>query len=541
MVGGEWTTLFPFEGGPGAALGSSFASAGDLSGEGLSEILVGAPGSAAGPPVAGSVQVRSGATGVLYLEVWGAIGDEFGASVAALGDVDGDGVPDWIAGAPGAAPGGLADAGQAWVYSGATGLVLWGLDGPEAGGRFGAAVAGAGDGDGLADFAVAAPDAAPGGLPGAGRVSLYSGATGLALWSLDGLQVDGRLGHALAYAGDRDGDGRADLLVGEPGAAPGGLAAAGRVLTLTGLDGTEVQRTDGAEAGAQLGWAVASAGDLNYDGLADALLGAPGASPGGLMAAGAAYLRAGGGALIGQVDGVEAGARLGSAVAVVGDQDGDSRPDLLLGAPEAEVGGAQAAGYAGLYAGGSGALLWRFDGALAGDRTGAAVGVAGELSGDRTLDFLVGAPGREQAGVAGSGFAELHSLDPYFTIESWKLSVTAVDPIRLEVNFPETEARKGYLVLASLLGVGVCNHGGIDIPLVEDGNLLRLLSGWQPPVIYKGSGPLDPNGDSTAFMFGHHMLNRVIGQRIYLAVVSIDPETMLGRLSSSARSLRVVY
>ncbi|TVQ63648.1 MAG: hypothetical protein EA379_03625 [Phycisphaerales bacterium] len=115
------------------------ASGGDLNNDGHDDILVGAPGAFGGK---GRVYVYCGMTSDLLFTVEGdAIGDRFGASVAVIGDVTGDGVADFIVGAPhysGAAEHG----GRVYVYSGATGDLLLTVTGQEAHGRFGAAVTG---------------------------------------------------------------------------------------------------------------------------------------------------------------------------------------------------------------------------------------------------------------------------------------------------------------------------------------------------------------------------------------------------------------
>jgi hypothetical protein len=106
----------------------------------------------------------------------GGPGDFFGWSVAGAGDVNGDGFDDYIVGAQSASPGGLADAGSAYVYSGKDGSLLYQKDGLAAGDKFGTSVGMAGDvnGDGKVDFIVGAPDA----NSNAGAAYVYSGADG---------------------------------------------------------------------------------------------------------------------------------------------------------------------------------------------------------------------------------------------------------------------------------------------------------------------------------------------------------------------------
>ncbi len=544
MVGGEWTAPLHFEGAGSERLGAMVSGGVDFDGDGVLDFLLGAPADAAGgPPTAGSVQVRSGATGALLWSLVGSPGDGIGRS-AALADVDADGFFDLIVGASSAAPSGKAGAGQVLIYSGTTGALLWQFDGAEAGDCLGWAVVAAGDvdGDGFADLAVGAPFASPGSLLESGSVSLYSGATGSLLWAVHGDAAGDHLGFALSAVGDADGDGSPEVLAGAPGAAPGGLVGAGAVRVISGLTGSDLRRFAGSELGGQLGWSVTRCGDVQRDGVEDYLLGAPGASPGGLAAAGRATLYSGAnGNPMRSFPGDTPGGRFGSSVSIVGDVDGDGRTDVIAGAPAAIVAGLPGAGYAAICSGATGEQLKRFSGEFPDQELGAAVSWVGDLDSDRIPEFVIGAPGTAVAGAADAGAATLHSLDPFLVPADWKLSATNGLPTRLEIDFPPTEAGKGYILLCSLKGVGLTQQGGIDIPLIEDGNLLRLINGWRPPLIANGRGRLDANGDGWSLFFGHHMLVRILGKRIYLAAVSFDRDTRLGRLSSSARSLRVVF
>jgi hypothetical protein len=175
------------------------------------------------------VRVYSGKSGELLRSfaadragVW------FGAAIADVGDVDGDGCHDLAIG------GSYDDApGLVCVYSGRTGARLhtWVDDDPAS--NFGERIFGAGDvdGDGRADVAVAAPGAHNGTVRG--RVCLFSGKDGRLLRTIVGEGPGDRFGQSLAGGIDLDGDGVADLLV---GAGKGGASHSGRIVLVAGAD-----------------------------------------------------------------------------------------------------------------------------------------------------------------------------------------------------------------------------------------------------------------------------------------------------------------
>jgi hypothetical protein len=287
--------LFAFLGEEGGTyMGSAVAGVGDLDGDGVPEIAMGTPyGSGSGPYGGGVVAVRSGSDGALLYEFDGsASGDYLGRGIAGIGDLDGDGVPDLLLGAPNASPGGRAQAGLVQVRSGATGEILRQIEGAEANAFFGQAIAHLGDidGDGVEDFAVAAPSASPAGMQDAGSVFVYSGASGQLLYRWDGPEGFGAFGSTIAGGGDVDGDGVPDVIVGAPGSSPGGVPVAGSAFVFSGATGELLLRWDGIERDGTLGQSVAILGDLTGDGRAEVAVGAPTESPGGLRGAGAAVV-----------------------------------------------------------------------------------------------------------------------------------------------------------------------------------------------------------------------------------------------------------
>jgi hypothetical protein len=165
--------------GPGASdFGRSVAGIGDVSGDGVPDLLVGAP--LADPPGTtngGTAQAFSGANGLPLpsLSLTGASGDQLGAASSGAGDVTGDGVPDVFVGAPFANPLPGSAGGQARVCSGSTGAPLFSFNGFP-GDQLGTSVAAGSDatGDGITDFLVGAPFADPPGFANGGAAKLFS-------------------------------------------------------------------------------------------------------------------------------------------------------------------------------------------------------------------------------------------------------------------------------------------------------------------------------------------------------------------------------
>ena len=282
-------------------------------------------------------------------------------------------------------------------------------------------------------LAAAAPaGAAP--LPLTGTIDLTDApVSNTVRWTAGG--PGGLAGASVAGVGDFDGDGRADVAGGEPARDSEGRARGGAVHVVTrsreagalGDPATGIV-IRGARAGDAAGFDVAGVGDVNGDGLADLLVGAPLAGSAGEPTdqAGAAYLVFGrrdrgeidlagefGGVRIG---GAEAGAWLGRSVASLPDVTGDGRPELVIGAPKRNVGERKDAGSVYVVFGPAGGSVdvsrlvtdgagYRIDGGVASSAGGALAGVGlgtvDDLNGDGRAEVLVGAP-RAPAGAAGS-------------------------------------------------------------------------------------------------------------------------------------------
>ena len=473
-----------------SSIGYAVSGLGDVNGDGLDDVIVGVStfegagesyvvfGRAAGGPASLKLSELDGSNG---FRIDGAFdGDDVGRAVGGAGDVNGDGFDDIIVGGVNDGPYGFTGPGQAYVVFGSdqgfpASLALATLDGTdgfriegeELGDYAGRSVSGAGDinGDGFDDLVVGAPFAGPrsdpsypGAAPGRGYV-VFGKAAGFAasldLASLDGsngFRLDGealgdQAGWSVSGAGDINGDGFDDVLVSDLSGAAGPYGGAyygngrayvvfGRAagftaaLDLQSLDGSDGFSVVGADPAARLGFSVSDAGDVNGDGLADFVLGAPGNDGfGGPASAGDAYVVFGtGGPQPASLDlstldgsngfriaGVDIGDRTGWSVGG-GDVNGDGLGDLILGARSAgATAGPSGKGEAVVVFGSDqgfapifyltsidGISGFRILGSAASDRAGSSVSAAGDLDGDGFGDFLVGASG------VGAGAGEVY-------------------------------------------------------------------------------------------------------------------------------------
>jgi hypothetical protein len=278
--------------------GQSVSRIGDLTGDNRPEVLVGAPYDLGlfTTQTPGRAHIRAGRTGnpvtlaFPFNLIGAANGDEFGWSVAGLPDIDADGMPDMIVGAPQGSTGGPAP-GYARVISGASGLMIALPPPVPAGfpwiqvGGYGFRVADAGDvdGDNVNDYIVGAPFTTVSGVQHAGLAQVYSGATGANLvfagsgGTLPGLfttQFLSYFGISVGAAGDWNGDGFDDVVVGAYNPNGIGFAEVYSGAWITAQTGPQILATlRGNNVGDGFGISCHAAGDVNGDGLGDVIVG----------------------------------------------------------------------------------------------------------------------------------------------------------------------------------------------------------------------------------------------------------------------------
>ncbi|ELS02647.1 VCBS repeat-containing protein [Xenococcus sp. PCC 7305] len=456
--------------------GGSVSSAGDFNGDGLADLIIGADYADFFPTIKSSgesyvvfgtsnpnssieLDNLNGSNGFVFQGI--NLGDRSGQSVSSARDINGDGFDDIIVGASGADPNGNSGAGESYVIfgtsnsssflrssslDGSNGFVINGID---VGDRSGTSVSGIEDfnGDGLPDVIIGAPFADPNsdssggesyvvfGTSNPGESIELSGLNGSNGFMLNGVSFLDRSGFSVSSAGDFDGDGLTDIVIGVPYADSNG-SDAGEIYVVFGtsnpsasievhsLNGSNGFVLSGITAGDFSGWSVSNAGDFNGDGLADVIIGAPH----NFSSLGESYIVFGNSnpnesfelsSLDGSngfiLRGISIGDYPGSSVSNAGDINRDGFDDVIIGAPSADSNGNSNAGESYVVFGtdnpsspielsnldGSNGFI--INGVASFDRSGSSVSNAGDVNGDGIADVIIGARSADRNGINGLG------------------------------------------------------------------------------------------------------------------------------------------
>ena len=410
----------------------SSVSAGDINGDGYDDVIIGASSAAPNGYASGSTYVvfgkesgfsetidlsnivRSGSGGV---RIDGENRRDFSGSSVSTGDVNGDGYDDIIIGVFGADPNG--------DRSGSTYVVFGKADGPN-------------------------------GLNGTIELSEIDGSDG---FRINGRSADDASGSSVSSAGDINGDGYDDIIIGASWADPNGVSNSGLTYVVFGkadgpnglngtielseLDGSDGFRIDGEGRSDYSGSSVSSAGDINGDGYDDIIIGAFGADSKGWFS-GSTYVVFGkesgfsrtidlselDGSDGFRIDGEGRSDYSGSSVSSAGDFNGDGYDDIIIGADGADPNGDRSGSSYVVFGKESGFSRaidlseldssggFRIDGENARDESGASVSSAGDINGDGYDDIIIGAPRTHYEG-AGAGYS--------YVIYGYATSVTNID------------------------------------------------------------------------------------------------------------------
>lgn len=533
VTGGAWFEHVRLDGDASysSGFGRSIDGQSDFDGDGVLDIVVGIPeDERLGYQDSGAVDVYSGATGQLIRSFTVPLdGSNFGWRVAS-GDLDGDGIGDLVVTMPnwfiGAGP-------QVHAYSGATGDNLYVLV------NYDVSVYGESldvvddrDGDGTPDLLIGSPSYSMDG-PFRGMVELRSGATGALLARWEGTEDYGNLGYAVVETGDITRDGVGEFVFGAPGYGD----QVGAFVVIDGASHQVMTRISVSDYGTfqQLGSAVADAGDVNGDGYPDLLVGANVSANNLSTYAGRAYVFSGRERFserLYDIPGYLAGIWFGYSLAGAGDVNQDGFDDFLVGAH-----GGAVAGSVSLYSGADGTLLKRVDGTLEGPHMGDVV-AAGDLNGDGDCEFL--AAGLPSLGSSAPGQVRAIGLDGFLQVDAEEWSVSGTQSLRFELNFPVSEAGMPYRLLASASGIGPRMISGVQVPLGLDWLLRDSLRGRLPRFVSGASGVLDAAGRAHATLSGRPFFAGLVGRTYHFAAVTTEADLTTGRLSSIAQRITVV-
>jgi len=421
---------------PGDYFGEWISGAGDVNGDIYEDFLVGAPFSDEGAVDRGKAYLYLGGPG-LDMRAPVEIADAtltsesyFGSRVAAAGDLNGDGLDDWMISVYGYD----SMKGMVNIYFGGSNFDTdpdIQITGPTADAGFGCSIAPLGDVnmDGYDDIIIGSSYDDIAGID-AGRAYIYFG--GPAMDTTPDLQLAGqagsRFGFSVASAGDFNGDGFNDIMVGAPYVEHDGISK-GWTYVFGGGDllysGTNWP-FEGEALNDQFGVSVSSAGDFNGDGYDDILIGAHRNDAAG-SDAGRAYVYYGGGAGGTSPDAILTGQAasdyFGSSVSPAGDLNGDGYDDLIIGAYSNDYNGADAGRVYVYYGGGQPNLVpdMVMDGVAGGDKLGLCAVSAGDIDGEGVREIIVSSSSHD----SNTGYVHVFGYENYLLDNIWEVPLEA--------------------------------------------------------------------------------------------------------------------
>ncbi len=515
----------------GARLGSSLAGGHDLDKGGVADILVGAPLDAAFVNASnGLVRAYRGEDGQALWALRGETGDRFGHAVVMVDDIDGDGVTDFAVGAWGgedrraAVP--LDQEGYVEFFSSAGGINGY----PLSLGRVYGGVAKAHLGEALCrvpDLDADGVDEVMAGAnqngTGSGFALVISSKTRKVLYTLKNplAQSNTDLFGTNLAAGDLDGDGSADLVVGAPGETHNTQLRAGRIHVFSGKNGRYLRQLGGTP-GSSLGDGALHVVSLYLaTGRPAILAGRPKLAndSGGLE-----YYDLTSAGVVASLVGMRPGDRWGHSIAVVGDQDGDGYDDYLVGSAAL---GATLFGSAAIVSGKT--LVFEvtqptFVGDGNYDAFGYAVASAGDLDGDKREDFIITAPLDDDGALDAGSLRILTAKEYWFSSDTHVVDVASGGQQVLTVDRGASGNGLLYLVLGSMTGTGPTLVAGLSIPLTFDGYTDLMFQLPNLGLLFDSRRVLPPSGERSAVWTAIPPAIALRGQKLFHAAVLFDPK-----------------
>lgn len=491
-------------------LGYSLDALGDVDRDGICDFIVGTPyarlPSLNGTTWPGRVDVYSGASKRSIFHKNGlAIGNELGLSVTGVPDLDSDGVPDFAFGTN-FPPNSTPN--EVYVHSGATFQLLYVLHTADPENDFSNELHGIDDvdGDGAGDLLISASEDDPNGIEDAGSVSLYSGRTGTLLYTVHGAATHSQLGISLTPLEDVNGDGVPDF------AAGGTLDedVRGYVVLFSGATGQEIARVEGQRPWDWVGMNICGTPDITGDGVGDVLIGAVGLTRADGVRAGALMVYSGATFTPHVIHYGERdldGYGMGRSVGVIGDVDGDGVTDYCSDTYVRTT----------VFTW-SGRTHERLRDTTPHSVNMTSVAPIGDTNGDGREEFVLGVPYYNWAWGSPTGTFMVMQLALHLTASSPTLSASG-GVVDLTLDFPLSEAYHRYQLLAAY-DMGFRALGTTEVLLAADSLRHATINGHYPPLVQGETGLLDPAGDAAMTVRGGPQLVPLIGRTIYFVAVS---------------------
>ncbi len=517
QVGGIYETTYQSSGLSNSDwLGQACAEAGDVNGDGVTDFIIGAPGfDYAGNINSGAAFLRSGVDNS-PIHSW--FGDTaysgFGSAVTGVGDLNQDGVPDIVIGAPTADPNGLRDAGVAVAYSGLDGTVLQTWQGTERDAYLGFSLDQIPDmdADGVSDVIA--------GAYGASSVFVFSGQTGAIVHEIRRRGIES-FGYSVAHLRDYIFSDQPGIIIGAPFFDGISGANCGLVEVLYGADLYWSRSIYGLATGNQLGYLVRGVDSLEFPDNGDLLIGEPGWKNTYGETVGAVHLH---NTLTWReetIAGPSSDCGFGRSFTDMRDIDQNGVKDLVIGAPLWSEEGISKAGAIFLFSTETWTEFARVSGSTSNGQLGTALSLVENSLIDGASGILVTSPYASIDGHASNGLTQIINFFPGMRFDGGTISAATGGRIHVELDFSPNFAGYNYKVLLSGSGTGPTPFG-VEVPLTVDALVSQSYIGNYPIPNYTDlHGILDADGKANGeFSFPPGIPSGAIGKKFFAAAVA---------------------